>query len=212
MYTVFLAGGIASGKSTVARELSLRGARRIDLDQLSRRVLVPGGACLREIVAAFGTDLVEGEMGELDRGLLARRAFSSSEAARRLESIELPHIRAELARELARDTHPCCCVVEVPLLDRMGDVRGLADEVVCVTCPLPLRRLRARGRGMDPGDFDARAARQPTDDWLRAHSDVEFANDGDEGELLDQVALWWDAHARRGWSCGAADAMGETHA
>ena len=57
-----------------------------------------------------------------------------------------------------------------------------------------------------------RVARQPTDDWLRAHSDVEFANDGDEGELLDQVALWWDAHARRGWSCGADDAMGETHA
>ena len=58
LYTVFLAGGIASGKSSVARELERRGAWRIDLDQVSRAVLEPGNDCLPEIADAFGDDLL----------------------------------------------------------------------------------------------------------------------------------------------------------
>ena len=59
MRTVFLTGGIASGKSTVARELERLGAWRIDLDELSRRVLEPGSPCLGEVTRAFGDDLVD---------------------------------------------------------------------------------------------------------------------------------------------------------
>ena len=80
MYTVFLAGGIASGKSSVARELERRGAWRIDLDQVSRAVLEPGSDCLPEIADAFGDDLLDPQTGELDRGLLAGRAFADAEA------------------------------------------------------------------------------------------------------------------------------------
>ena len=50
MYTVFLAGGMASGKSTVARMLEEKGAYRIDLDCISRDVLAPGSGCVQEIV------------------------------------------------------------------------------------------------------------------------------------------------------------------
>ena len=201
LYTVFLAGGTASGKSTVARELERLGAWRIDLDEVSRAVLAPGEPCLSEVCDAFGSDLVDSETGELDRALLARRAFADPESAELLEQIELPHIRAMLTRMLTSgicgQREPACCVVEVPLLDRVESMVDLADEVVVVACPLAVRRERARGRGMDVEDFDRRVARQPSDEYLRSHATTLIDNTGDEKDLVSRVRAWWDAH---GWA------------
>lgn len=200
MHVVFLAGGTASGKSTVARELERLGAWRVDLDELSRAVLEPGSPCLDEVTRAFGDDLVDADTGVLDRALLARRAFGDDASAERLEAIELPYIRDMLVRTVASnrcgEREPLLCVVEVPLLDRMESMLDLADEVVVVTCPVELRRERARLRGMDPLDFDRRVARQPTDDYLRAHATCVIENTGEKDELLRAVRTWWDAH---GW-------------
>ena len=212
MYIVFLAGGIASGKSTVARELERLGAWRIDLDRISRDVLEPESECTLAIADAFGQDVLDPNTGALRRGLLAKRAFASEDAARLLEKIELPYIRQGLELALSQDAcasaEPPCAVVEIPLLDRMEDSLAMADEVVCVTCPLVIRRERAIGRGMRGEDFDARAARQPTDDYLRSNSDVEIANDGDEKDLASKVQTWWDAHERFGWKAsGKRDVM-----
>lgn len=192
MRTVFLAGGIASGKSTVAAELERLGAMRIDLDEVSRLVLAPGEPCLAEACAVFGDDLVDAETGELNRALLAERAFSSPEAAARLEALELPHITRELRRRLAEvPSETGVVVVEVPLLDRAEALIPLVDEVMVVTCPLELRRERAHARGMDPADFDARAALQPSDDYLRSHADTLIPNAEDERSLLEAVDAWW---------------------
>lgn len=201
MHTVFLAGGTASGKSSVARELERLGAWRIDLDEISRAVLAPGEPCVTEVCAAFGDDLVDEETGELDRALLARRAFADEASAELLERIELPYIRDMLVRMLTSgicgQREPACCVVEVPLLDRMEPMLDLADEVVVVTCPLEERRARACLRGMDAADFDRRVARQPSEEYLRAHATSVIDNVGDEAALLAGVRAWWDAH---GWS------------
>ena len=201
MHVVFLAGGPASGKSTVARELERLGAWRVDLDELSRAVLEPGSPCLDEVTRDFGEDLVDADTGALDRALLARRAFADDASAERLEAIELPYIRDMLVRTVASnrcgEREPLLCVVEVPLLDRMESMLDLADEVLVVTCPLELRRERARLRGMDPLDFDRRVARQPTDDYLKAHATCVIENTGEKDELLRAVRSWWDAH---GWA------------
>lgn len=196
MYTVFLAGGIGSGKSTAARELERLGACRIDLDQLSREVLEPGSPILPAIQDAFGADLVDSQTGVLNRGLLAQRAFVSKEDAARLEAIELPAIGNLLRQRLQElegaSPAPALCVVEVPLLDRMGPMRELADEVVLVDCPRAIRRERAIGRGMTGEDFDARAANQPTDEWLRAHATTVISNLGTAGQLCQQVRRWYE--------------------
>lgn len=190
MKTIFLIGGIASGKSSVARELERRGAVRIDLDQVSREVLAPGSSLLPAIAREFGTDLLD-EAGLLNRGLLARRAFVSAEATARLEAIELPAISDALAAHLddlkASACPPELVVVEVPLPDRAGPMMGLADAVVCVSCPVDVRRVRAIGRGMDGADFDRRAARQLTDGQMAALADVVLDNSGDEQTLLRQL-------------------------
>ena len=193
MYTVFLAGGIASGKSTVARELERLGATRIDLDQLSREVLAAGSPCLAE---AFGEELLDPVTGELDRSLLASRVFGSKELLARLEQIELPHIRSLLRRrlhELAISAVPCA-VVEVPLLDRAVSLLDLADEVLCVCCPHERRLAHAVERGMDVEDFERRLGCQPSDEYLRSHADTIIENTGSLAKLLDRVRVWWYAH------------------
>ena len=194
MYTVFLAGGIGSGKSTVARELELLGAYRIDLDQLSREVLAPGSDVTRQVAQAFGADLIDQDSGELNRRLLAERAFASRESAELLEAIELPAIRNILKDRLealaTSDHAPTLCVVEVPLLDRVADPLGLANEVVVVSCPRELRRQRAIERGMTGEDFDARAANQPSDEWLRAHATTVMDNEGTAEQLRSLVHAW----------------------
>ena len=195
MRTVFLAGGIASGKSTVAKLLRERGAWLCDLDQVSREVLEPGSELLGEIAAEFGSDLIDPFTGELNRRLLAERAFASAEATERLEDIEMPAIKARLAQIL---TNTCCAaaaptvaVVEVPLLDRVEDLLPLADEVLVVVAPLALRRERAQGRGMDAVDFDARVEHQPSDDYLRSHATYVIDNAGDARALEAAVDAWW---------------------
>ena len=202
MYVAFLAGGIASGKSTAARILRDRGALRLDLDALSRDVTAPGSATLRRIANEFGEDVLDGETGELRRALLASRAFSSAESTARLEAIVHPAVRALLERRLREARDREVCVVEVPLLDRVEDLAERADEVICVVCPIAVRRERAQGRGLAADDFDARVARQPTDEYLRSHADTVWENGGTYNDLKSTIDLWWCEHELAGWEHG----------
>lgn len=203
MYVAYLAGGIASGKSTVAGELERLGAWRIDLDEVSRSVLAPGHPCLEEVAGLLGEDVIDPQTGEANRALIARRAFATPEMTAQLEAVELPYIRDVLVRALRGEccamTSPACCVVEVPLLDRMEPMMDLADEVLCVVCPLPLRRVRAIGRGMSGADFDRRVARQPSEAYLRDHADTVLRNEGSREGLVRQVRRWWGEREASGW-------------
>ena len=158
MYTVFLAGGMASGKSTVARMLEEKGAYRIDLDCISRDVLAPGSGCVQEIVRAFGEDVVDQKTGRLNRHQLAMRAFATPTTAKKLEAIEMPYIIRTLKETLVevslKEDAPAVCVVEVPLLDRIESLLMLADEVVAVVSPYELRKKRAQLRGVSLKDFE----------------------------------------------------------
>jgi dephospho-CoA kinase len=208
-YVVFLAGGTASGKSFVARVLEEKGARRIDLDVLSREVLAPHSPLLAKLQAAFGADLV-GPDGHLDRALLATRAFVSKEKTQLLEALELPAIKAcleEKLQEYAQDISDreqkgagrVPCIVEVPLLDKLGALINLADEVVCVVAPYDLRCSRAVARGMAPEDFVRRVAQQPRDEYLVAHATTVLDNSRDEDFLIAQIHAWWNEREKMGW-------------
>ena len=197
MYTVFLAGGMASGKSTVARMLEEKGAYRIDLDCISRDVLAPGSGCVQEIVRAFGEDVVDQKTGRLNRHQLAMRVFATPTAAKKLEAIEMPYIIRTLKETLVevslKEDAPAVCVVEVPLLDRIESLLTLADEVVAVVSSYELRKKRAQMRGVSSKDFEQRVAGQPSDEYLRSKAATVIDNSEDEDLLATYVNAWWDA-------------------
>ncbi|PIU30840.1 MAG: dephospho-CoA kinase, partial [Syntrophobacteraceae bacterium CG07_land_8_20_14_0_80_61_8] len=67
-----LTGGIASGKSTVARIFAELGALVLDADAAARQVVEPGAPGWRKLRDALGADYFEAG-GELDRARLRRR-------------------------------------------------------------------------------------------------------------------------------------------
>ena len=211
MHVIYLAGGIASGKSTVSRTMRELGSELIDLDELSREALGPGSRILPQIRAEFGDDVIN-PVGGVRRDLLAQRAFASTERTVTLEEIELPLIdellRARVAalaeqERIEREKDPGApekvVVVEVPLLDRMRGSFDMADEIIGVVCPVPARRARAAQRGMDPRDFDRRLQQQPSDAYVRAHCSHIFNNIRTMDVFVQEVRDWWHEREAQGW-------------
>ena len=179
MYKVILAGGMASGKSTVSKMFEAAGGLRFDLDEVSRKLLRPGCECTYRVAEAFGNDLLDPVTHEINRRELGRRAFATSESAELLEDLEMPFIREYMRQFLTKEA-PCAdaqfCFVEVPLLDRVEDLLELVDEVVVVVAPLELRAERAEQRGSSRQEFEQRIAHQPSDTYLRNQADTVFVN------------------------------------
>ena len=82
-YIVGLTGGVASGKSALAREFVALGAAVADADIAAREVVAPGTPGLAEVVAAFGPGVLEGE-GVLDRTAMLRHVFDDAGEGREL--------------------------------------------------------------------------------------------------------------------------------
>lgn len=200
LYVVFLAGSIASGKSSVAALLEEQGATRIDLDVLSREILAVGSPLLVQIQSLFGEDVVDASTGELNRALLASRVFGDPASLERLEALEIPAIVERLCKELDQHaseqaaTRNEVCVVEIPLLDRMEEYLSLADEVLVVVAPYEVKQQRALSRGMTQEDFELRLAQQPSDEYLCALADSVIDNSGSYEDLKQATSSWWNTY------------------
>ncbi|MEV8025206.1 dephospho-CoA kinase [Microbacterium sp. NPDC080220] len=194
MTLIALTGGIASGKSTIARRLAEHGAVIVDADAIVREVQQPGSPVLAEIAAAFGNDVLTGT-GELDRPLLASRVFGDEDAVRRLNAIVHPAVRVESAARFAaaQAADPSAVVVyDVPLL-----LEARAEDpwelVVVAYAPVELRRERLVSlRGMSPADADARIASQVDDERRLAIADVVIDTSGSMAQTLSQVDALWE--------------------
>lgn len=188
MQKIGLTGGIGSGKSTVARMLAERGFAVVDADELAREVVEPGRPALAQLVEAFGEGIVLAD-GSLNRGELARRAFSSQEGTELLNAVTHPAIRELTAERFAQAeaAGERWVVYDMPLLVDLGLHREM-DLTVVVTVPeeVRIRRLVAT-RGMDEEDARARVAKQiPEQERLRA-ADVVIDNAGSPADLSEKV-------------------------
>jgi dephospho-CoA kinase len=192
-----LTGGIASGKSTVARMLAEMGATIVDADQVARDVVRPGQPALTAIVAAFGAEILT-SAGELDRQRLAARVFADPAARRELERITHPSISEATARRVADFEARGVPVVvyEASLLVEGGEHRGLAGLIV-VAAPeaVQLRRMQERD-GLSPEEAARRlAAQAPLRDKVAV---ADYVIDGSapmETTRAQVAAAWSDIFA-----------------
>lgn len=191
MLTIALTGGIASGKSVVARRLVEHGAVLIDADALARDVVRPGTPGLARIVETFGEEVLAPD-GALDRAALAEIVFGDPQRRAELNAITHPLI-AERSRELAAAAAPDAVVVhDIPLLaEGTRDIDGF-DLVVVVQAPVETRlRRMMTDRGMTREQAQQRIAAQASDADRLALADVVIENDGDLADALRQVDELW---------------------
>jgi dephospho-CoA kinase len=199
---VGLTGGIGSGKSTVAHLLAERGAHVIDVDELGRRVLAPGGRAEGAVGGAFGPQVVAAD-GSIDRAALAAIVFADTEALSRLTSISHPAINEELVHALAALSASSIVVLDMAILAE-SNLGQVADPyryrfVVTVEAEAGRREDRAVARGSDRRDVRNRMAHQADEGTRRRLADVVITNDGSREELVAQVdSLWQRLEALHG--------------
>ena len=193
-HVIGLTGGIASGKSTVAKLLVERGATVIDADALARQVVEPGQPALAELVARFGAAILTPE-GQLDRKRLAAITLgpNADPAARAdLGKITHPRIAAASARAIADASERGAHVVfyEAALLVENRAYQGLAGLIVVAsTAEVQEARLVARD-SLTLAEARARIAAQAPLDAKLAVATWVIRNDGQPEHLtaqLDQV-------------------------
>lgn len=101
MLTVGLTGGIASGKSIVARMLQEKGCHIIEADLVAHEFLKPSNPISQQIVAEFGQQIL-GANNAIDRAKLGELVFGNSEKLARLNALTHPPVLKEIARQLAQ--------------------------------------------------------------------------------------------------------------
>ena len=188
-----LTGGIASGKSTVARILGEWGAHVIDADKLGHRAYLAGTAAFQQVVATFGDDVI-GQDGEIDRAALGAKVFGEGNRLEELTAIVWPAIRqmaeAEIQEEQKRDPNRAV-VLEAAVLLEAG-WQDLADEIWVTIVEREVAIARATERdGVERAAIEARLNAQLSNDERRSAADQVIDNSQDETHLRSQLEKLW---------------------
>jgi dephospho-CoA kinase len=193
MRIIGLTGGIASGKSSVARIMEALGGVIIDADQLAREAVAPGEEAYNSIVAEFGEGIVNPDR-TIKRQALGKIIFADSDARRRLERITHPAI-ARLAEErltALRNAGTPVVVYMAPLLIEAG-VTSRVDEiwVVYADRETQVARLMLRD-GLSRDEALQRLATQMPMEEKRTYGKIVIDNSGTPEETERQVRDVWD--------------------
>jgi dephospho-CoA kinase len=184
-----LTGGIASGKSTVARFLEALGANVIDADGVGRELLQPSSPVHHEVISHFGQEILK-PGGEIDRGRLGSIVFTDPQRLSELASIMHPSLIArveELAGEL-RSRHPrAVIVVDAALIYEAGVADRFVKILVAWCRPeQQIERLMAK-TGLSRQDALRRMASQIPAEEKRRRADYVIDCSGSLEETRAQV-------------------------
>nr|WP_163503516.1 dephospho-CoA kinase [Halomonas socia] len=186
---VGVTGGIASGKSSVARAFAAHGIPWVDADDVAREVVEPGEPALEEIAARFGPWVLDDD-GRLDRRALREIVFQDTDERRWLESVTHPRIRERLVArlaEMAAGPAPYHLLVS-PLLFESGQA-ALTDRTLVIDVPEALQIERTAARdGVDEAQARAIVAAQMPRRERLARGDDILDNGGDLAALTQRVA------------------------
>ncbi|MFO1457906.1 MAG: dephospho-CoA kinase [Verrucomicrobiota bacterium] len=187
MFLLGITGGIGTGKSTTFRVFSEWQLPCLDTDQIAREQSAVGSEGLREIVEAFGNEILNPQ-GELRRDALSRIVFGDPGALRVLEGILHPRISKVWRSRIAE--WDCSGVrtaaVIIPLLFEKGyDVDF--DRVVCLACTRRTQYRRLRDRSWSDQEIQARErAQMPVEEKMARANYVIWT----EGALHLHRAQW----------------------
>ena len=184
-----LTGGVASGKSTVARMLEGLGARIIDADRIGHELLHPPHPTYQELVRRFGNEILD-STGEIDRRRLGAIVFADAANLRQLNAILHPPIIAQVG-ELAAHYHAenprAVVVVDAALLFEAG-IGARFTKVLVVWCrpEQQVERLMAK-TGLSRPEAEQRIAAQMPVEQKRRRADYAIDSSGSLDNTRAQV-------------------------
>ena len=188
-----ITGGIGAGKSSASAILGELGAFVIDADKAAHEVYLPDTPAWREIVAAFGEEVLADDR-TIDRRKLGPRVFADPAALQTLNGILHGKIFAYVQGQIAyvRRTEAARVVaVEAAVLLEAG-WQALVDELWVVVAPVEVAIARLRDdRGVSEDQARARIAAQMSNDDRIAHADTVIHNAASLDALRDAVTAAW---------------------
>lgn len=193
MLVVGLTGGIASGKSTVSKELSERGLPIVDADVIAREVVEPGRKAYAQVVEAFNEDVPDlvNSDGSLNRAALGKAVFGRKDRLAVLNKIVHGAVKKEIAWQLFRNyvRGSSMVILDVPLLFEAG-LHHICGATVTVSTEksLQLKRLLERNPDLSEEDASKRIDSQLSTEERNFKADKVIENDGTIGELHELVS------------------------
>jgi dephospho-CoA kinase len=188
LLTIGLTGGLACGKSTVARGLEEKGCALVTADLLGHEAIAPGGRAHAAVLAEFGQDLGDAG-GQIDRRRLAERVFDQPDRVQKLNELVHPHIRRRIREHIDsfRRAHPDgILVVEAALLlEAFAD--PAIDKIVVIDCTEEQQVARFGQKGGTAEEARRRMAVQMPRAERLARADYVIDASGSIDETLRQV-------------------------
>jgi dephospho-CoA kinase len=180
---VAITGGIGAGKSEALAAFARHGAATVSSDEIVHRLLREDEDVRRELVERFGERILD-DVGQVDRGAIARLVFGDREQLDWLERLLHPRVVREYLQwreDLGQLPNPPeVCVTEVPLLYEVGGDERF-DRVVVITAPAEIRAQRSEAAGQ------LRETRLIPDEEKVKRADFVYVNDGKLQELDEFV-------------------------
>ena len=174
MLTIGLTGGIASGKSIVARMLQEQGCHIIEADLVAHEFLKPSNPVAQRVVAEFGPEIL-GPGGAIDRAKLGEMVFGDPQKLARLNALTHPPVLEEIVRqleEIARKDASSIAVVVAALHVESGYYKNF-DRLAVAWCTREQQLSRLMNRGLTREQAERRIASQlPLDEKRRLADDV----------------------------------------
>lgn len=195
MLNVGLTGGIASGKSTVAKMFVEMGAYLIDIDDLAHFVEEPDRPAWKAIVDYFGSDILN-EDRTINRVELGVIVFADHEKLSVLNSIVHPAVIEEWRRRIEDiyEGDPCAVVIsDVPLLIEV-EMQNMVDVVILVyvSPEEQIQRLMNRNKCSRQEAKSRLEAQMPIDEKI-PYADIVIEN-RDSQEMTRRIVndVWQD--------------------
>lgn len=186
-----IAGGIGSGKSTVADLLGEFGALVIHSDELVGQAYKD--VQILEVLREWWGKAAVDSSGQVDRLFVAQKIFSDPTQKKRLEALIHPWVAARRQHLMAQRTDVWAYVWDTPLLFESG-LNQQCDCVIFVEVPLEVRLARvASSRGWSERELLRREKLQMSLDKKRQMSDYIVCNTGTLAFIKEQIA---ELHSR----------------